>query len=288
MKGQFGHLIPFAAIIGTGLFLAACGEGSSTPPPSITVSVSPASTTVNQGATQTFTASVTGTADTAVTWSVQEAAAGGLITPAGVYTAPQAAGTFHVVATSQADSTKSAAAAVTVPSVSVAISPPSAMVDQGATASFTATVSGTVINTSVTWSVQEGSAGGAVSSAGLYTAPQAAGTFHLVATSQADSSKNATATVTVPAVSVSVIPVSDTLGPNGLRTFLATVSGTVVNTSVTWSILEGAAGGSITNGGTYTAPTTTGTSCCGHESSRPKRDRRSGRHSGVIGIHSGG
>jgi hypothetical protein len=162
------------------------------------------------------------------------------------------------VATSQADSTKSAAAAVTVPSVSVAISPSSAMVGQGATASFSATVSGTVVNASVTWSVQEGAAGGTVSSAGLYTAPQAAGTFHLVATSQADPSKNATATITVPVVSVSVNPVSDTLGPNGLRTFLATVSGTVANTSVTWSILEGAAGGSITSGGIYTAPTTTG------------------------------
>ena len=133
------------------------------------------------------------------------------------------------------------------------------MVDQGATASFVATVSGTVVNTSVTWSIQEGSAGGTVSSAGLYTAPQAAGTFHVVAMSQADPTKSGVSMITVPAVSVSVSPMSDTLGPNGLRTFVATVSGTVVSTNVTWSILEGAAGGSITNNGTYTAPATTGT-----------------------------
>ena len=163
------------------------------------------------------------------------------------------------MATSQADSTKSATASVTVPSVSVAISPSAAMVDQGATASFVATVSGTVVNTSVTWSIQEGSAGGTVSSAGLYTAPQAAGTFHVVAMSQADPTKSGVSMITVPAVSVSVSPMSDTLGPNGLRTFVATLSGTVVSTNVTWSILEGAAGGSITNNGTYTAPATTGT-----------------------------
>jgi len=214
---------------------------------------------VDQGATQAFRASVTGTTNTAVTWSIQEGPAGGSITSAGAYTAPSTAGTFHIVATSQADSSKSATAAITVPPVSVAVSPPATMVDQGATASFSANVSGTVINTSVTWSVQEGAAGGTVSSAGAYTAPLTAGVFHVVATSRADPTKSGVATTTVPAVSVSVSPMSDTLGPNGPRTFVATVSGTVVNTNVTWSIVEGTAGGSITNSGMYTAPTTTGT-----------------------------
>jgi len=260
MSDQRSCLILLTAIVGAVGLLTGCGGGSAPPPPpAITVSVSPSSAMVDQGATRTFTASVTGTTNTAVTWSVQEGPAGGTITSAGIYTAPSTAGTFHIMATSQTDSAKSATAAVTVPSVSVAISPPAAMVDQAATTSFSATVSGTIINTSVTWSVQEGSAGGTVSSAGLYTAPQAAGTFHLVATSQADPTKSSVSTITVPAVSVAVSPMSDTLGPNGLRTFVATVSGTVVSTSVTWSVQEGAAGGSITSGGVYTAPTTTGT-----------------------------
>jgi glucuronoarabinoxylan endo-1,4-beta-xylanase len=47
--------------------------------------------------------------------------------------------------------------------------------------------------------VQEGSAGGGVSASGLYTAPSSGGTYHVVATSQADATKSASATVTVTA-----------------------------------------------------------------------------------------
>ena len=257
MRAKLGGLILVSAMVGAALSLAGCGGGSAPPPPPITVSVSPPSATVNQGATQTFTVSVTGMTNTAVTWSVREGAAGGSITSSGVYTAPSTAGTFHVVATSQADSTKSATAAITVPLVSVAISPSAAMVAQGATALFTATVSGTVINTSVTWSLQEGTVGGSITSAGVYTAPQVAGTFHVVASSQADPTKSAMSNVIVPSIAVLVSPTSDTLGPTGSRAFKASVSGSI-NTGLNWNVEEGAAGGSITSGGVYTAPTTMG------------------------------
>ena len=69
--------------------ITGCSGGSAAPPqsaPAVAVSVSPVNATVNQGATQTFTASVTGTTNTAVTWGVQEGAAGGSITTAGIYT----------------------------------------------------------------------------------------------------------------------------------------------------------------------------------------------------------
>jgi WD40 repeat protein len=56
----------------------------------------------------------------------------------------------------------------------------------------------------VTWSVQEGAAGGSISAGGLYTAPTAAGTFHLVATSNANPKLSATAPVAV--VSVGFVP----------------------------------------------------------------------------------
>jgi len=56
---------------------------------------------------------VTGAVNTAVTWRVQEAG-GGSVTNAGLYTAPAVAGTFHVLATSQADPTKTGTATVTV------------------------------------------------------------------------------------------------------------------------------------------------------------------------------
>ncbi|MFP2929524.1 glycosyl hydrolase family 18 protein [Pyxidicoccus sp. 3LG] len=103
--------------VGTG------GEGArSTPvsaivrPPQQTVSVAvtPASASLTTGATRAFTATVTGSTNTAVTWSIQQGSAGGTITNAGQYTAPQTAGTYHVIATSQADTTKKATATVTV------------------------------------------------------------------------------------------------------------------------------------------------------------------------------
>jgi chitinase len=82
--------------------------------------------------------------------------------------------------------------------VSIALTPTSASLVLGATRAFTVTVTGAA-NTAVTWSVQEGPAGGSVSTSGVYTAPRTAGTYHVIATSQADTTKRATATVTVTA-----------------------------------------------------------------------------------------
>lgn len=76
--------------------------------------------------------------------------------------------------------------------VSVSISPGSASVITAGKLQFKATVSGTT-DTAVNWSVT----GGAVSSLGLYTAPAAAGTYTVKATSVADSSKSVSATITV-------------------------------------------------------------------------------------------
>ena len=63
--------------------------------------------------------------------------------------------------------------------------------------SSTPAVAASAAIAAVTWSVQEGAPGGSVTAAGVYTAPGTAGTYHLVATSQADATKSATATVTV-------------------------------------------------------------------------------------------
>ena len=85
-----------------------------------------------------------------------------------------------------------------VPVVSIALSPTSASLAPSATRTFTATVTGST-HTAVTWSVQQGPGGGTVTSGGVYSAPQTPGTYHVVATSQADTTKKATATVTVTA-----------------------------------------------------------------------------------------
>jgi hypothetical protein len=235
------------------------------PPPPVTVAISPATVSLLTGATQSFGCTVTGSSDTACTWSVQEGSAGGSVTSSGVYTAPSAAGTYHVIATSHADTTKRATSTVTVtpppPPITVAISPTTVSLLTGSTQSFGCTVTGSS-DTACTWSVQEGSAGGSVTSAGAYTAPSAAGTYHVIATSHADSTKTATATVKVtappPPVTVSVTPASVTMSACQSVTLAATVSGSS-NQAVTWSVQESSAGGSITAQGAYTAPSTGGT-----------------------------
>src|SRR3954469_20321639 len=77
-------------------------------------------------------------------------------------------------------------------SVGVAVTPASASVQIGVTQQFAVTITGTS-NSSVTWSAT----GGSISSAGLYKAGNSAGTFVVTATSMADSSKKAQATVKV-------------------------------------------------------------------------------------------
>lgn len=219
------------------------------------VAITPATLTVGTAGSQAFTAEVTGTQNTAVTWEVEEAN-GGTINSSGYYTAPSAGGTFHVVATSVADPSKSATVEITVQDVTVALSPESATLDQGASTTFTATV-GSTGNAAVLWTVQE-AGGGQVSSSGVYTAPSAAGTYHVVATSVADPGKSQTAEITVNPVAITVTPNgSGSLDQGATRDFSATVTGTV-NTQVTWSVQE-TGGGTVNALGTYTAPNAAGT-----------------------------
>lgn len=78
----------------------------------VTVSISPTSASIATGGTQPFSATVTGTTNSAVTWSAN----GGSVSSSGLYTAPGTPGTYTVTATSVADSTKSATATVNVTS----------------------------------------------------------------------------------------------------------------------------------------------------------------------------
>lgn len=84
----------------------------------ISISVSPTSATVAPDQTQQFTAEVTGTTNTAVTWAVDGTVGGnaniGTISTSGLYTAPSATGTHTITATSAADTAESAHATVTV------------------------------------------------------------------------------------------------------------------------------------------------------------------------------
>lgn len=166
-----------------------------TPPPvsNIQVSVSPTAASLQTGSQQQFSALVSGTSNTAVTWS----ASSGTVSSSGMYTAPASAGTYTITAISNSDSTKSgsALAVVSAPqTVSVSISPGSASVDEASQVQFTATVSG-VSNTAVTWAVTRGA--GTITQSGLFTAPKAAESDVITATSQGNTAKSASASITV-------------------------------------------------------------------------------------------
>lgn len=97
--------------------LVACGgdgnSAASNPAPNITVTVSGLFTPLSTGASRTFTAVVSNTSNSAVSWSVVETG-GGTITQSGIYTAPKVPGTYTVRAAAQANPTISGAALVPV------------------------------------------------------------------------------------------------------------------------------------------------------------------------------
>lgn len=160
----------------------------------ISVSVTPTSATVTTGQTQTFTATVTGSTQ-GVKWSSTSV---GTIDQNGLFTAVSA-GTGTVTATSVEDTTKSATAQVTVKSsggggggVTVSLTPVTASVSVGGTQQFTANVTGS--SSGVTWTVT--GAVGTVDTNGMFTATKA-GMGVVKATSVSDSTKSASATVSV-------------------------------------------------------------------------------------------
>jgi len=200
------------------------------PVPPIAVAVNPPTVTLPAGGTFTFAAAVTGSTVGSVTWTVQEGTGCGSVTSGGVYIAPNAGATCHVVATSTADATRSGSATVTVtapaPVVAISINPPTATLDACKAVVFTATVTNSG-NTAKTWSVLE--AGGGTVLNGLYTAPQTAGTYHVIATSAADPTKTAQGTVTVgpeKVLSVAVTPGTGTVTASGTMAFAAAVTTT--------------------------------------------------------------
>jgi hypothetical protein len=195
------------------LGLASCGGGGGggpTPQP-VSVSISPTTASVEIGNTVQFTATVSNTSNTAVTWQVNNVTGGnatvGTISTSGLYTAPAAVpnpNTVTVKAVSQADATKSASATVTITLIiTVTVAPPSATVPAGATQQFTATVENTA-NTAVTWKVNGVTGGnstlGTISTGGLYTAPFApplSGTVTVTAVSVVNPVRTGSATVTI-------------------------------------------------------------------------------------------
>jgi hypothetical protein len=96
----------------TGVLVTGLDNVFTTPTAAITISISPTTATVASAGTQQFSAQITNTSNTAVTWS----ATSGSVSTTGLFTAPTvtATKTVTVTATSVADNTKSSSATVTV------------------------------------------------------------------------------------------------------------------------------------------------------------------------------
>ncbi len=251
--------------------------GSGTAP--VSVAVSPSSVTLAPAGVQQFTAKVLNTTNTTVSWTVDGIANGnstvGTITTSGSYTAPATNGTHQVVATSQADPTKSDTAVVTVTSTSSGCTaksaPPSITIcspTPGSTVSnpvqlsaagesnttitkfeiyannaLKYAVDGSSVNTSLTLSSGHNNVVFQFYSNGAWT--------------------KASDSITVTAgVSISVNPTSASVAPDATQQFTATVTGST-NTAASWAV-DGTPGGNSSIGtidatGLYTAPSATGT-----------------------------
>jgi hypothetical protein len=252
LSGFRGALFSFVAVAGlAGCNIQAPQREVTTPGgQSVAVTLDPPSAAVQVNGTVPFSAAVTGSADTSVTWAVVPGTGCGTVTPVGMYTAPGAAATCQVTATSVADPTKSASASVSVtttppPAVTITVAPTTGNVNACQTLTFTATVTGPT-NKTVTWNVQETGGGTVGATSGIYTAPSTAGTWHVVATSNADTTKKATATVvvTTKVLSVTVAPSVVQLPISGTNQFSATVTTTCGTFASTQSLN---ADGTITN-----------------------------------------
>jgi len=240
-----------------------CGGGNaSTPPPYITVAVSPASGTVLASGTAQLVATVSNDPSNkgvTWTWSCSAGSCGG-VSPtstasgaATTYTAPAPpASDLHVTvnATSVADSRALGWATVTVPAITVTGEPDSVTVPGNTTAQFTATVGNDLANKGVTWTVSCSSApcgkvlpiSTASGIATTYTAPpqpESDLTVTITATSVADPTKSYSCTATIPAISVSpVSPKSALLPLNTTQQFSATVNYDASNEGVSWSLTQ--------------------------------------------------
>ncbi len=161
----------------------------------INVGLSPASATLTSSQQKQFTATVSGTSNTAVTWSATK----GSVDANGLYSAPAVSASTSVVvtATSKAESSKSASATVTVdPVSSQSLTITTTNVPQGEQGlAYGTAFAATGGTTPYTWKISAGTppAGIALAANGnLAGTPAAAGTFNFTVTVTDAASKTAT------------------------------------------------------------------------------------------------
>ncbi|MBZ5662228.1 MAG: hypothetical protein LAO08_17650 [Acidobacteriia bacterium] len=249
----------------------------------VSVSISPATSSVELGASFAFSGTVTsmGKPNPSFTWVVSETgctgASCGIVDANGTYTAPQilpAVTSITLTATSIADPSKSATASINLTSsFTLNLSGPLTVFTR-TVVNYTAVVTPAANSNpsrAVAWSVSgagcTGAACGTISASGAYSAPDtppAPATVQITATPAADHSKAVTVSATIIAsLTVSVTPTSATLVLGGTQAFQAQVTG-ASDTTVTWDVNGVVGGNSLVgtilnsqtdpNNTTYTAP----------------------------------
>ncbi len=209
-------------VVAVELILISCGSGSNSNGTSslVTVTVSPATASVYPTQTQQFIAAVTGSTNTAVNWTASQ----GSIDVNGLYTPPATIAnntSATVTATSEANSSATGVAAVTILAIAVQVTPASTTLYPSQMQQFNATVSGST-DTGVTWTLPSGP--GTINASGLYTAPSSLTSNQhatVKATSDADQTKSQTAQIALAAQT-----------PSGTYTIhVNATSGTLVETT---------------------------------------------------------
>jgi hypothetical protein len=284
----------FIALLVVGAWTLGCGSAGAPqppppPPPTITVTVSPASGSVLLGGQATFTATVTNTTDTAVSWSVSGVPGGntalGTITSSGVYTAPAdlpSPATVQITATSHADSSKSGNGSLAITSdITLNLTPSPASVELGASQPFQSTItSGGHPDTAIHWSLSGSAciAGcGTVDARGKYTAPQtlpSPASLTLTAQSVADPSKQISAAVAITSNFSLQLSAPSSVPAGATATIVATLTpvlGSNPNSTLAWALsgpgcsgsscgtltvftTQTVGGNSLSDSATYTAP----------------------------------
>jgi len=255
------------------------------------VSVAPLSGSVVLGNQVAFTATVTNTTDTTVSWSVNGIAGGnsavGTISSTGVYTAPAnlpSPATMQITVTSHADPVKSATASLMVASdITLSLTPNPASVELGARQSFQASVTSSGHpDTTVRWGLSGAAcptACGMLDSGGTFiapgTLPSPAGVT-ITAQSAADPSKQISATVAISSNFALQLSVPPSVNAGASATIVATLTplpNSNPSTVLGWSLsgagcngpscgllsvtaTQSAGGSSTADSATYTAPST--------------------------------
>jgi hypothetical protein len=235
------------------------------------VKVTPQTGSVLLGNTLSFSAAVTNTTNVPVTWSVGGVAGGngavGTISAAGVYTAPldlPSGTTVTVAATSVADATKSASAQITIASdIAVSVAPGAASAELGSVQKLQSGLSSNGHpDSTILWSISRAScpsACGTIDASGNYTAPQIlppSPNVMVRAQSAADSSKVATATLTITSSFAVRLTGPTSIATSASATVVATLT-PVPNSSpspnLSWSLSGTGCSGALCG----TLPTTT-------------------------------